>query len=166
MASNDIVNQVQSDPLDNADIIIVTTPFGISIAYNLAEELKKLNFKTAITNTIKDNDVLHILLFSFKLEKLPKRYIIYQLEQINKSPFLSDRLYNDIENAILSMDYSKVNYNTLKNSHKKYMRYQPMPIANKIIQYTPEYQYDILFFGGLNERRKNIFNIITFIIII
>ena len=156
MASNDVVTQAQSDPLDNADIIIVTTPFGLSIAYNLAEELKKLNFKTAITNTVKDNDVLHILLFSFKLEKLPKRYIIYQLEQINKSLFLTDRLYTDLENSIISMDYSQVNYNNLKNSHKKYIRYQPMPISNKIIEYTPNYEYDILFFGGLNERRKNI----------
>ena len=79
MASNDIINQTQTDPLDCVDIIIVSTPFGLSIAYNLVEELKRLNFKTAITNTIKDNDVLHILLFSFKLEKLPKRYIIYQI---------------------------------------------------------------------------------------
>ncbi len=156
MASNDVVIQDHSDPLDNADIIIVTTPFGLSIAYNLAEELKKLNFKTAITNTIKDNDVLHILLFSFRLQKLPKRYIIYQLEQIYKSPLLTDRLYTDIENSIMSMDYSQVNYNNLNNVHKKYMRYQPMPISNKIIEYTPHYEYDILFFGGLNERRKNI----------
>lgn len=155
-SNNDVLTQAQSDPLDNADIIIVTTPFGLSIAYNLAEELKKLNFKTAITNTIKDNDVLHILLFSFKLEKLPKRYIIYQLEQINKSPFLTDRLYTDLENSIISMDYSRVNFSNLKNSHKKYIRYQPMPIANKIIEYTPQYEYDILFFGGINERRKNI----------
>ena len=44
MASNDVVTQAQSDPLDNADIIIVTTPFGLSIAYNLAEELKKTFF--------------------------------------------------------------------------------------------------------------------------
>ncbi len=156
MSSNDVISNDQVDPLDKADIIIVTTPFGLSIAYNLADELKKLNFKTAITNTVKDNDVLHILLFSFKLEKLPKKYIIYQLEQINKSLFLTDRLYTDIENSILSMDYSHVNFNNLKNSHKKYIRYQPMPIANKVIQYTPEYEYDILFFGGINERRKKI----------
>jgi hypothetical protein len=156
MASNDIINQGQTDPLDNADIIIVTTPFGLSIAYNLAEELKRLNFKTAITNIVKDCDVLHILLFSFKIEKLPKRYIIYQLEQINKSPFLTDRFYTDLENSLISIDYSQINYLNLKNSHKKYIRYQPMPIANKIIEYTPNYEYDILFFGGINERRKNI----------
>ena len=52
---------------------------------------------------------------------------------LNKSPFLTDRLYTDIENSILSMDYSQVNFNNLKNSHKKYIRYQPMPIANKIV---------------------------------
>ena len=156
MTSNDVINQSQNDPLDNVDIIIVTTGYGLSIAYNLSEELKRLNFKTAITNTIRENDVLHILLFSFKLEKLPKRYIIYQLEQINKSPFLSDRLYTDLENSLISLDYSQVNYINLKNSHKKYIRYQPMPIANKIVEYTPHYEYDILFFGSINQRRKNI----------
>ena len=34
-------------------------------------------------------------------EKLPKRYIIYQLEQIYKSPSLTDRFYTDLENSLI-----------------------------------------------------------------
>ena len=68
--------------ISNADIIIVTSKSGLNIANNLSEELKILNFNTTIVNNITDSDKLHIILFSFLLPKLPKNYILYQLEQL------------------------------------------------------------------------------------
>jgi hypothetical protein len=137
------------------DIIIVTTQFGLSIAQNLSEELKRLNLTSIITNNIINTDKLHIILFSFLFEKLPKNYILYQLEQINKSKHITDKLYDDIQHSLLTIDYSKENLSKYKQ-YRDNISYQMIPISNKVIEYSPEYAYDILFFGSMNERRKKI----------
>ena len=139
----------------NEDIIIVTTKFGLSIAQNLSEELQRLNFSVAITNNPINTDKLHIILFSFLLPQLPKNYILYQLEQIGKSNNLTNKIQDDIKNSLLTLDYSKVNISKYI-IHKKNISYQMMPISNKIIEYYPEYSYDVIFFGTLNEHRRKI----------
>ena len=144
----------------NDDIIIVTTQFGLNIARDLAEELRKLNFTVTITNNILPTDKLHIILFSFILPKLPKNYILYQLEQLNKSKYITDKLYTDIENSLVTIDYSKQNISKYKNS-KENISFQMMPIQNKIIEYVPEYSYDVMFFGSMNERRQKILDYLS-----
>ena len=146
------------DNIDNVDIIIVTTKHCISIAINLMNELKKLNLKTIISGNIINCDKIHILLASYKIDILPKKYIIYQLEQIYNTNNLSEKLWNDIKNSVITFDYSIINYDNIPNEYKKYIRYQPIPIINKIDDYAPNYEYDILFFGSLNDRRIKIIN--------
>ena len=144
----------------NQDIIIVTTQFGLNIAQDLAEELKRLNFTVVITNNILPTDKLHIILFSFILPQLPKNYILYQLEQINKSKYITDKLYTDIANSLVTIDYSKENISKYKNN-KENISFQMMPIQNKIIEYVPEYSYDVMFFGSMNERRQKILDYLS-----
>lgn len=144
--------------IDDIDIIIVTTKHCLSIAINLMNELKKLKFNTIISNNITNTDKLHILLASYKIDILPKKYIVYQLEQIYNTNNLSDKIWDDIKNSFITFDYSMINYNNIPNEYKKYIRYQPIPIINKIDNYTPNYEYDILFFGSINNRRKDIIN--------
>ena len=155
---------MSSSILKNNSITIVTTKYGLSIANNLANELIKLNFKVKIIenseNIIFSDEILYIILFSFLLNKLPKKYIIYQLEQIGKSIFLSDKLYTDIENAVTTFDYSHDNCFNINEKYKKYVQFQPMPITDKIIKFTfdtkVEYLYDVFFFGSINKRRNDI----------
>jgi hypothetical protein len=144
----------------NEDIIIVTTQFGLNIAQNLGEELKRLNFTVVITNNILQTDKLHIILFSFVLPQLPKNYILYQLEQLNKSKYITAKLYQDISNALITIDYSKENISKYK-INKENISFQMMPIQNKIIEYIPEYSYDILFFGTINDRRQKILDYLS-----
>jgi uncharacterized protein (DUF2164 family) len=142
------------------DIIIVTSQFGLNIAYNLSEELRKLNFKVGISNNIIPTDKLHIILFSFLLPVLPKNYILYQLEQINKSNYITNKLYKDISKSLLIMDYSRENISKYKNDRDN-ISYQMMPIVNYIIEYVPEYSYDVIFFGSMNEKRKKILDYLS-----
>jgi len=142
------------------DIIIVTTQFGLNIAQSIADELRKLNFSAGITTSVVPTDKLHIILFSFALPELPKNYILYQLEQINKSKYVSDKLYSDISKSLLTIDYSKENISKYKKN-KEEIAYQMMPIQNYIVEYVPEYSYDIMFVGTMNERRKKILDYLS-----
>ena len=142
------------------DIIIVTTQFGYSIAQNLSNELKRLNFTVIITNNIINTDKLHIILFSFMIPQLPKNYILYQLEQLNKSKYITDKLYSDINGSLIACDYSRENITKYKQ-HRDNISFQMMPISNYIIEYYPEYSFDVLFFGTMNERRKKILDYLS-----
>lgn len=88
--------------IDDIDIIIVTTNHCLSIAINLMNELKKLKFNVIISKNIINSNKLHILLASYKIDILPKKYIVYQLEQIYNTNNLSDKLWDDIKNSVIT----------------------------------------------------------------
>ena len=85
-------------------------------------------------------------------------YIIYNLEQYNYNWFNNNNYINLLKNSIINFDYSLVNIRILYQNYKIILHYLPLKlyINNKIDYEENNYNYDILFIGGLNERRNNI----------
>jgi hypothetical protein len=110
-----------------------------------------------------DTDCIFIILFPHQVSVIPikSNYIIYQLEQIQQSPWLTRKTIEIIKNSIFTMDYSLYNLNILSNLNDEKLNsklfYQPMPIMNET-QKNTNVKNDILFFGGLNTRRQAILN--------
>jgi hypothetical protein len=140
----------------HSDIIIVTDRYGQYIANSLADELRRLNLTCAISDGVINTDKPHIILFAHKIQNMPKNYILMQLQQLNKSQSIVNKISIDIGNSMMTLDFSLLNFAYYTNGNNMVIDYQPMPIINRIMDFIPEYSYDVLFFGTITERRKKI----------
>ena len=152
--------------LNFKNIYIVSCNHGNYISKSLLLNLKYLynNINIEIINdinhhkNIKEN--LYIYLFNYQYKYFPKNYIIYQLEQIYQSNWIDNNVINNIKKSILTIDYSIYNLNLYKYFIKDYNNYfyNSISLNNNInlLNVEKKYDYDILFFGGLNSRRNNI----------
>ena len=103
---------------------------------------------------------------------LPKKskYCIYNLEQVNYHPDFpllggaggegrGEFITTAFKNADTIFDYSKMNITSYPEKLKNKALYLPIPLfqgtKSKVVS-NIEKEYDILFFGGLNDRRKKI----------
>jgi hypothetical protein len=138
------------------DIKIYTTKYGINLVTNLQKLLLKIGLDTTLIYDIDINDNnLHIILFPFTTNKIPKYYIIYQLEQLNKSNWIDDKYLIDIYYSILTLEYNLWNYDNFDKQLKHKIVYQPIPIYYDFKD-NKKYKYDILFYGTLNNKRISI----------
>lgn len=108
------------------------------------------------TNT----DVLYIITFPQHIEPMPKRYIVYQLEQLHHPRFGKSSEYRrKLKQAKLCWDYSMSNINIYSiNTLQKWL---PVPIMKIPKMFAPDCpkdmpSIDVLFYGTLNKRRMNI----------
>jgi hypothetical protein len=150
-------------------VIIISTIYVDSIANSIRYFINKFNntidvkIKHRLTEKEcekSDNTVMYIILFSNETHsKMPKRYIHYQLEQL-KSTFFNDKRLQQLKNAEQIWEFSIVNsikYSNLIETNK--INFMPVPFTqlyeDKIYNFE-DCEYDIFFFGSLNERRYNI----------
>ena len=144
-------------------IYIQTTKFG----YYISNAIKYLLFKNFIISNIiyeinHNNHNLHIILFSQKVKKFPKNYIIYQLEQKDISKWIDKKYELSILYSKKTWDYSKSNINKFSEILQKKMTYLPIPLIpinyldNNIILNNSENnpKNNILFYGSMNIIRK------------
>ena len=112
---------------------------------------KANNINSEIVTDIDESDSsLYIILCHQRLNKFPKKYIIYQLEQIGRSPYITKQ-YNDVmDKALNVLDYSELNIKN-KTTYNNVI-YQPI-LVNSEVKTQSNYQYDILFYGTMNKRR-------------
>lgn len=167
-----------------SEITIITPPIMIYISRIFQENFHEKNIKCNIVsyNNIKLANYNKILLqnpthfyFIYCLHLLPdienlpnQRYIIYQLEQHTNNKInhhynkIQNILPNVYENAFKIFDYSLENINVLH----KYIGVKPnilkVPFSlknNSIEKYqNTKKEYDIVFIGAINTRRKTILN--------
>jgi hypothetical protein len=136
-------------------IILLSNKFINSIAINIKKILvNKIDVKIIFNLTKQDyeNDNLYIILTIIKNIKLPKKYIYYQIEQINSPLVKYDQMVNSEYIWELSM------FNTLfyeKNINLNKVYYCPLPFYNNNYK-NSIIKYDLLFYGNLNYRRKQI----------
>jgi len=161
---NIIISKINEINIKNNIIKIFTTKFGHYIALSLKHILDKNNINSQIIFNIdyKDNS-LHIILFSQKVNIFPKNYIIYQLEQKDISKWIDKKYELSILHSILTLDYSQSNINKFHKFLQKKIIFYPIPlikldllIANININLIPT--NNILFFGSMNDIRKNKLN--------
>lgn len=162
---------------NNMTIYIYTSPYVINIAQYISKIFQKYNIKNfVITSLISDQhfDLINqdnnsfILLVAFQsfynspiknklLKMRKKKYILYQLEQINNitkyNNNINDELENFMNNALYVLEYNMTNYNALNSKINKIFVGVPIVESDKIIQRK---NIDILFYGNINSYRKNI----------
>jgi len=152
-------------------IYIYTSVYGYNIAKYLLHYLTmnqiscSLHTNTLIHDKIDSSldDEYFFIFFPHNLEiQIPKNKVFfYQLEQINSDNkykrIINNNLINNIENSIITFDYSKENINYYSKKINAKISYLPPP-CNHIISSNGDKEYDILFYGTLNQRRKDILN--------
>lgn len=171
-------NIINIDNIRNDIIIyIYTSPYVINIAKYISKIFKNYNIKNYVICSLisdehfqlinKDNNCFIFLLAfqSFynspikdKLLKMRKnKYILYQLEQINNINKYKKNINNELEyfmkNALYVLEYNMNNYKNLKGEINKMFVGVPI-VKNKSI--IPVKDIDILFYGNINNYRKNI----------
>jgi hypothetical protein len=164
-------------------ITIVKIPCMMYIIYILQDELIKMGWncsiidKSEINNYIYLNNKKHYFLFLLanQIHKniiVYKRYILYQLEQnvnnelsVNyKQLHETKQLQQIYDNATLLIDYSEININVTKKYYSNEFKLMNVPAINKINMCESydsrdsynSYEYDIIFIGSINKRRKDI----------
>ena len=140
-------------------VYIQTTKFG----YYISNAIKYILFQNFINSQIiyeinHNNPFLHIILFSQKVKKYPKNYIIYQLEQKNISNWIDKKYELSILYSKKTWDYSKSNIHKFHDILQKKITYLPIPLIpinyldNNILLIKPK--NDILFYGSMNNIRR------------
>lgn len=145
-------------------INIISCKYGYYLSnvlkYILVKEGYKVNIQEFINLTSED---LHIILFSQKIKKYPKNYIIYNLEQKDISKWIDKKFELSILFSKRSWDYNQLNILKFDNLLKKKLTYFQLPcIDYSLIDYSesPVTSFDILFYGTMNKKRENILNFI------
>jgi hypothetical protein len=149
-------------------VVIVTTFLIKSIAENMKNLLLEMNYSVIIsfdlTEKDKDsNDLFIIIANQLNTKFLPKKYILYQVEQ-STSKWFDDNYKNVIKNSTNVWDFSEKNIEAYNDLLKK-TYYMPMPFylnkntANTL--YNNNIKYDILFYGCRNKRRNNIMELLS-----
>jgi len=160
---------------------IQTTKWLYNIANSLKRILEDLGFvvrimgENAISSEILNNQEkphnYYILLCIARIFHLPKKskYYIYNLEQLNHHPQFpiinmvdadKELMLEATRNCIAMFDYSKTNIANYPEDLKNKAIYLPFPLFDNKKSKTGvdnnKKECDILFFGGVNERRQKI----------
>lgn len=173
-----------NDLIDNSNIkivYIISTKYTILFAQRLRDYLKFYKIHCVIYNELYDslivkaetNKNLYLLfigtmiLLNENVSYLPrKKYIIYQIEQLNQNKYyyheLTTSLINLMLNSYALYDYSIVNLDYypdfLKSNIQIFIPYIPYNFENLKTMLREDNKKNILFIGTLNNRRENILN--------
>jgi len=175
-----INNYIDIDNLrNNITIYIYTSPYVVNIAEYISKNLENYNIKNYVIPSFISDDHIElvnhdsntfILLIAFqsflnspnkkKILKLKrKKYILYQLEQINNKEKYDKHINKEIEifmkNALYVLEYNMSNYNNINNETNKIFVGVPIIKTENIIDMKKK-DIDILFYGTINSYRKKI----------
>ena len=158
---------------------IQTTKYLLNIANSLKSILHNMKFSASVMSSEEISreiesgqetpGVHYIFLCIGHMFHLPKKskYYIYNLEQVNYHPDFpllglvdnrAEFINTAFKNADTIFDYSKMNITNYPEDFKNKALYLPIPLfeGTKSKVTDIEKEYDVLFFGGLNDRRKKI----------
>ena len=169
----------QPTPPPKITFTIQTTKYLYNISSSLKRIIEEMGFTVYIMNSqsiadeIKNNEErtsnIYLFLCIGHIFDLPKRslYCIYNLEQVNyyaDFPKLDldgkrgEFMIKAFKKSLYMFDYSKMNISNYPEYLKKKAIYLPIPLfdnkKSKTGVINNKKECDILFFGGMNERRQ------------
>lgn len=142
-------------------MIIVCPTNIISIAISIQKYLNKYRINSTIKEKLYREDSfskeLYIIVHIDDYTYIPKKYIVYQIENSISKFFQNKKYLQLLKNSLYIWEYSVANiykYKDIVDSKK--ICYMNIPFfPYKIIKNIP-YTYDIFFYGEMNNRRKKI----------
>lgn len=142
-------------------MIIVCPTNIISIAISIQKYLNKYRINSTIKEKLYSEDSfskeLYIIVHIDDYTYIPKKYIVYQIENSISKFFQNKKYLQLLKNSLYIWEYSVANiykYKDIVDSKK--ICYMNIPFfPYKIIKNIP-YTYDIFFYGEMNNRRKKI----------
>lgn len=147
----------------NINYFILTNNKLHSIADNIHNILSSNQISSKIIykidyNNINDDDIYIIIYVKYFTElknKLPKKYIFYQMEQ-KASNMINNTYFNIMNKAYKIFEFSFKNNFYRKNINVNNLYFTPFPLYPNVIKNNSK--YDILFYGQFNKRRLTILN--------
>lgn len=158
-----ISNINQLSPLEENKFIILTNKKLDSVAYNLNEYLIDMNINSEVvyeTGVMKENEIYIILYVKYFTEQnniLPKKYVIYQMEQVRSNMFTKE-YYRILRLAYKILDFSNANDFYFNKINRNDILVNNFPLIREVNNCNIE--NDILFYGELNLRRLSILKLL------
>jgi len=140
---------------------ILTSPYTEFIAHCVSDVLNSLNIRTKIFFDYEandDDDMFYIVIAPVYFSILPKNYFAFNVEQCVVDRWFTKDYFDKLNNAYGVLDYSLTNIEFL-NRHNVtpgklfYTKLFPRPL--KILDFDSK-TTPILFYGSLNQKRKEI----------
>jgi hypothetical protein len=124
-------------------------------AKHLAEQLCSLGYDAMLVTEVDANDdSLYIIYCAFCIAAFPKNYIVYQTE-VAGSKWFDAQYMKILAGAPAVWDYSEDNIKQYADLGRTVSTVTP-GIAKPQIEITGERDIPLLFYGSLNERRRNL----------
>ena len=137
---------------------VLCTRHTLFVARLAAHALEKLGIRTTILTEEPEtySDELHIVICPQMFQRMPGRYIAFQMEQTVSSRWLTDEYYDRLDRAYAIFDYSLVNVAFFRetSSSGKNIYYLPIDYLPSLKRPHKRYQYDVLFYGDANCPRR------------
>jgi hypothetical protein len=115
-------------------------------------------FEYEIVNIIDNSDSIYILMNAHKLKIMPKKYILYNFEQLDVDPEYDQSYFDKMKQAIDVWDYSKVNIEYLNNKNI-YAKFFPLGFSPSLKIYNhinfSDRANSVMFIGVMNEHRRD-----------
>ena len=145
------------------EIIINALNYLFTRHNNAVDESKQIIWQ--ITDKINlSSNTTYILFNPFKINPMPKNYIIYNFEQFNITldndiQNFDNTYWDKLQNAKYVWDYSLINIEYLKVNHNINAIFFPMGWTPTMKQFNPikwsERINTMMFIGLMNEKRRN-----------
>jgi hypothetical protein len=141
-------------------IVVIYNKYVITLANDFKNSLEQVGCRVVLKHDFdQSSQDLHIILGPRRFVQMPNLYIIYQLEQYDRSGWITPKVVSFIRHSLITLEYNRVNLSKFDSEMRKHVTYQPVPITPQMIQINGyDNQYDLLFYGGLSERRQKILN--------
>jgi hypothetical protein len=145
-------------------IIINNNKYISDLCNNIYNNVVNKGITITIENNITENNydenTIYIILTFFGIQNLPKKFILYNFEQLVTERVIKNNFLYNCSKAIAIWDYAIENIEFWKkhNINAKFVPYIWFDNYNKLDNNLNEYEIDILFYGSINERRQKILN--------
>ncbi len=139
-------------------VTVLCTRHTLFVARLAAHALEKLGIHASILTEEPEtySEDVHIVICPQMFQRMPARYLAFQMEQTVSSRWLTHEYYDRLDHAYAVFDYSLVNVAHFRNtaSFGKNIYYLPIDYLPSLKRADDRYEYDVLFYGDVSSPRR------------